>query len=125
MPDSHELVIRGGTVIDGSGLEPFEADVAIDNGRISAVAPGLPKGREEIAAKGRIVKAGGSCIAQGRAPSLCPQRSVGRWARCRDRGFLAGVAIGGRIAQRCPVLGFHLPDIPQLPTASIPPDLRG
>ncbi len=58
MADTHQLVIRGGTVIDGSGREPFEADVAIDNGRISAVATGLPKGREEIAAKGRIVTPG-------------------------------------------------------------------
>ena len=31
------MVIRGGTVIDGTGAEPFEADVAIDAGRIVAI----------------------------------------------------------------------------------------
>jgi hypothetical protein len=32
-----DLVIRGGTVIDGRGGDPFEADVAIDAGKIAAV----------------------------------------------------------------------------------------
>ena len=34
MVDTPSLVIRGGTVIDGTGAEPFEADVAIADGRI-------------------------------------------------------------------------------------------
>ncbi|MFM9938539.1 MAG: N-acyl-D-amino-acid deacylase family protein [Hyphomicrobiaceae bacterium] len=59
MADTHSMIIRGGTVIDGTGTEPFEADVAIDNGRISAVAPRLQaKGREEINAKGHLVTPG-------------------------------------------------------------------
>ena len=33
----HDLVIRGGTVVDGSGSEPFKADVAIDGGLITKV----------------------------------------------------------------------------------------
>ena len=33
----HEIIISGGTVVDGSGSEPVKADVAIDNGRISRV----------------------------------------------------------------------------------------
>ena len=37
MADRHDMVIRGGTVVDGSGGRPFEADVASDNGRISSV----------------------------------------------------------------------------------------
>ena len=28
----HDLVIRGGTVVDGNGGKPFIADVAIDGG---------------------------------------------------------------------------------------------
>ena len=36
---THQLVIRGGTVVDGSGGAPFVADVAIDHGRIVAVGP--------------------------------------------------------------------------------------
>ena len=52
------LVIRGGTVIDGSGGDPVEADVAVIDGKISAVGPDLPKGAEEIDARGRIVTPG-------------------------------------------------------------------
>ncbi len=54
----HDLVIRGGTVVDGTGAEPFAADVAIDGGTIAAVGPGLPRGREEIDARGAIVTPG-------------------------------------------------------------------
>ena len=31
---SHDLVIRGGTVVDGTGAEPFAADVAIEGDQI-------------------------------------------------------------------------------------------
>jgi len=52
------LVIRGGTIIDGTGGEPIEADVAIEGDRIAAVGPGLGRGRAEIDARGRIVTPG-------------------------------------------------------------------
>lgn len=58
MPDISDLVIRNGLVTDGRGAEPFEADVAITNGRITAVATDLPRGREEIDAKGLVVTPG-------------------------------------------------------------------
>ena len=54
----HDLVIRGGTVVDGTGAAPFAADVAIDGGLISAVGANLAKGREEIDATGKIVTPG-------------------------------------------------------------------
>ena len=34
---SHDIVIRGGTVVDGTGAGRSTADVAIDGGRITAV----------------------------------------------------------------------------------------
>ncbi|HEB90760.1 MAG TPA: hypothetical protein ENI85_14400, partial [Deltaproteobacteria bacterium] len=37
-----DLVIRNVRVLDGSGAEPFEADVAIDAGRIAGI--GSPSG---------------------------------------------------------------------------------
>jgi N-acyl-D-amino-acid deacylase len=54
----HDLVIRGGTVVDGAGRPARVADVAIDGGRIRAVGEGLGDGRREIAAKGLLVTPG-------------------------------------------------------------------
>ena len=48
------LVIRGGTVADGNGGEPYEADVAIVGGRIAEVG----KRRPRAAATGRSTRAG-------------------------------------------------------------------
>jgi len=58
MADRADIVIHGGTVIDGTGAEPFEADVAIANGRIVAVGRDLGPASETIDAKGRIVTPG-------------------------------------------------------------------
>jgi N-acyl-D-amino-acid deacylase len=54
----HDMVIRGGTVVDGTGAEPFIADVAIDGGLITAIGQISAKGREEIDASGKIVTPG-------------------------------------------------------------------
>jgi N-acyl-D-aspartate/D-glutamate deacylase len=54
----YDLVIRGGTVIDGTGGDPFEADVALNAGRIAAIGAVSGAGKEEIAAKGRLVTPG-------------------------------------------------------------------
>lgn len=53
-----DLVIRGGTIVDGSGGEPFVADVGIQDGKIAAVGQDLAPGAEEIAAQGKIVTPG-------------------------------------------------------------------
>ena len=53
-----DLVIRGGTILDGTGGEPFEADIAINGGKIFEVGSDLAKGAEEIDAKGKIVTPG-------------------------------------------------------------------
>ena len=54
----HDLVIRNGTVVDGTGSASFEADVAIAGGVITAVEPGAGRGRREIDAEGRMVTPG-------------------------------------------------------------------
>ncbi len=54
----HDLIIRGGTVIDGTGAPARQADVAIAGGVIVAVGQGLGSGREEIDASGLIVTPG-------------------------------------------------------------------
>ena len=58
MTDNPDLVIRGGTIADGSGGDLFEADVAIKDGRITEVGKSLARGREEIDAGGRLVAPG-------------------------------------------------------------------
>ncbi|HWZ44263.1 MAG TPA: allantoinase AllB [Candidatus Saccharimonadales bacterium] len=51
-----ELVVRGGTVVTPENA--FLADVAIDEGRITDVAPGLPGGAREIDARGLTILPG-------------------------------------------------------------------
>ncbi len=53
-----DLVIRGGTVIDGTGSAPREADVGIIGNRITAVGAIAGNGAEEIDAKGKLVTPG-------------------------------------------------------------------
>jgi N-acyl-D-aspartate/D-glutamate deacylase len=54
----HDLVIRGGTIVDGTGGTPYLADVAVDGGLITAVGTDIGKGREEVDASGQIVTPG-------------------------------------------------------------------
>lgn len=58
MAADFDLVIRGGTVVDGSGGERFDGDVAIEDGRIAAVGHVAGRGAEEIDARGKIVTPG-------------------------------------------------------------------
>ena len=53
-----DLVIRGGTVVDGTGGPARDADVGIRGGRIAAVGPIPERGREEIDARGKLVTPG-------------------------------------------------------------------
>ena len=55
---SHDLVIRGGRVADGSGRPTFVADVAIDGDRIARVGRVDGRGAREIDAGGRLVTPG-------------------------------------------------------------------
>lgn len=57
MPD-YDLIIRGGRIYDGSGGEPFVADVAVHGGVIAAIGDVQGSAREEIDAAGRIVTPG-------------------------------------------------------------------
>lgn len=54
-----DLLIRGGQVIDGSGTPGYAADLAVHEGRIRVVAPGLRfPARQEIDASGQVVAPG-------------------------------------------------------------------
>ncbi|MEO0607604.1 MAG: amidohydrolase family protein [Pseudomonadota bacterium] len=54
----YDLVIRDGTVIDGSGARGHVADVAIKDGRIAAIGKTLSRGAEELSATGKLVAPG-------------------------------------------------------------------
>ena len=55
---AYDLVIRNGLVVDGTGGAPFEADVGIEDGRISAIGKGLARGTEEIDGRDKLVTPG-------------------------------------------------------------------
>ncbi|HLI81766.1 MAG TPA: amidohydrolase family protein [Candidatus Binataceae bacterium] len=54
----HDLVIRNGKVVDGTGRPSFVGDVAIDNGKITSVGGKIGAGRREIDATGLLVTPG-------------------------------------------------------------------
>ena len=58
MAAKFDLVVRNGTVFDGSGGEPREADVAVQDGRIASIGTITGAGREEIDARGLAVTPG-------------------------------------------------------------------
>jgi N-acyl-D-aspartate/D-glutamate deacylase len=55
---AYDLVIRGGTLVDGSGQPARDADVAVTGDRIMAVGRIDGAGQEEIDARGQIVTPG-------------------------------------------------------------------
>jgi N-acyl-D-aspartate/D-glutamate deacylase len=55
---SPSLVIRNGTIVDGAGGDPYEADLAVIDGKIAAIGGNVPKGSEEIDARGKLVTPG-------------------------------------------------------------------
>jgi N-acyl-D-aspartate/D-glutamate deacylase len=54
----HDLVIRGGLVVDGTGAPASERDVAIAGERIAAVGGDVGAGRRELDARGLLVTPG-------------------------------------------------------------------
>jgi N-acyl-D-amino-acid deacylase len=58
-PPQYDVVIRGGTIYDGTGGAPYQGDVAIKGDRIAAIAPHIDgHGLTEIDAHGKAVSPG-------------------------------------------------------------------
>jgi N-acyl-D-amino-acid deacylase len=58
-PERYDAIIRGGTIVDGSGGTPFTGDVAISGDRIAAVAPHIEgRAAREVDARGLAVAPG-------------------------------------------------------------------
>ena len=55
---THDLLIRGGTVVDGTGGSPYAADVAVTEGRITAVGKVEGPAQRTVDADGALVTPG-------------------------------------------------------------------
>jgi N-acyl-D-aspartate/D-glutamate deacylase len=55
---TYDLIVRGGTLIDGSGLPGFRADIAVAEGRIASIGRISERADEEIDAEGHVVAPG-------------------------------------------------------------------
>src|SRR5262245_23725593 len=55
---AHDLVVKGGLIVDGTGKQAYDGDVAIDGGRISAVGKVGAGAKRTIDARGLVVAPG-------------------------------------------------------------------
>ncbi len=55
---AYDLIIRGGTIVDGTGLPRFTGDLAVKNGLIAAVGKVSGSAAQEIDASGKVVAPG-------------------------------------------------------------------
>src|ERR1700730_5144841 len=55
---AHDLLIRNGTVIDGTGKARFRADVGVRDGKIVEIGKATESGAREINADGLVVSPG-------------------------------------------------------------------
>ena len=56
----YDILLKNGTVIDGTGEKPYKADVAIEGGKIAAVMPDISEGLAK-----ETVDVSGLCVAPG------------------------------------------------------------
>ena len=54
----HDIVIRGGTIVDGTGKPAFTGDVAIDGSKIASVGGKAGPAKRDVKAEGRLVTPG-------------------------------------------------------------------
>ena len=79
----HDIVIRNGTIVDGSGTNRFQGDIAINGNIISGVGTVNGIGKKEIDATGRIV-----------APGFIDSHSHHDWGIFKEPAALAAVSQG-------------------------------
>ena len=70
---SYDLIIRGGTIIDGTGLPAYRSDMAIKNGRIAHISGRINAPTE------RQIDAGGCIVAPGAVDLHCHYDAQLNW----------------------------------------------
>jgi N-acyl-D-amino-acid deacylase len=55
---TYDVVLKNGTILDGSGKEPYQADIGIKDGKIAAIGPNLTGGREFVNESGLSIAPG-------------------------------------------------------------------
>ena len=58
MTQQADIIIRGGTIVDGTGTTPYQADLAITAGKITEIGQITASAAEEIDARGKLVTPG-------------------------------------------------------------------
>ena len=97
----HDLVIRGGTVVDGTGSAPREADVAVDSGRITTVGRVPQAGREEFDARDHVVTPGFVDIHRTRRRWLAARSPIGPSAGLARPRYVACLISSSLTSQSC------------------------
>ena len=69
----HDLVLRNARIVDGTGADAFDGDVAVTDGHITEVGRVEGQAREEIRADGRLVSFKPELVT---APYGTPSRKV-------------------------------------------------
>jgi len=109
MEPAEPILIRGGTVVDGTGKPPFRADVRVRDGSIAGVSGELAPERGE-----RVVDAGGCFVSPGFIESHTHFDGAAWWSPGLDPlpGYGATTAIMGNC-------GFSLAPAPGDPSARL------
>lgn len=101
MEVSYDLLLRGGRVVDGSGLPPYQADVAFKDGRVAAI------GHLTSARAAQVISAKGLVIAPGFIDILRHNDIL--WSRAeQERAIREGITLA--LAGNC---GFSILDVRQ------------
>ena len=112
-----DLIIRNGTLIDGSNAPRRRADVAISKGLIAAIGSIAGSGREEIDARGKVVAPGfidahtHDDLALLAEPDMAPKISQGvTTCVCGNCGVSAAPLPAGELPEPLNLVGLaHLP----------------
>ena len=68
----HDLLVKNGTIVDGTGADGFIGDVAVSSGRMTAIGQVDGHAQELLVIGARLIMAG---------PSLAETRTGNPWRR--------------------------------------------